>query len=92
MHGAAVRGSIPRTATCTRQHRRVSYLGEDQMNENWIIYVDTARGLWDVQEDDCQGAIGSNWQPTTREAAKEFIREMEAKEGWVRGHETAPRF
>ena len=62
------------------------------MNENWIIYINTARGLWDVMEDDLNGAIGSNWQPTTREAAERFRREMEAKEGWMRGHWNAPRF
>lgn len=59
---------------------------------DWIIYYDAPRMLWDAVEDDCRGAVGSNWQPTTRAAAEEFRREMEAKEGWRRGHWNAPRF
>ena len=62
------------------------------MSEHWIIYCDNARRMWDAMEDDQAGAVGSNWTPVRRETADAFIREMEAMEGWTRGHWNSPRF
>jgi len=60
---------------------------------DWIIYYDAGRLLWDAQEDDNVGAVGSNWQPTTKEHAEAFIADMQRLEvqGWRRGHWNSAR-
>jgi hypothetical protein len=62
------------------------------MSDNWLIYQDNARMLYDAVEDDLAGALGSNWQPVTYEQSQKFLAEMAQCEGWSRGHWNAPRF
>jgi hypothetical protein len=53
------------------------------LKEDWCIYYDHARGLWDSQPDHGQNSVG--WQKTTRLEALKFEAECLADDSLNRG-------
>jgi hypothetical protein len=64
------------------------------MTMMWLIYYDSSRMMWDAVPDESEGgrSVGSNWSRVTRELAAQFVRRMQDRAEWTRGHDCAPRF